>query len=117
MSCAVDPTAWGEQNRVKLATGKTHEWVLARTQRDAPTVDSVRETTIAVMGKWFAGTPLDVMFADAGTAVDGITVTNVSEQRPTPSAKGQRREQLDPLPILAPSERPPLYVSVTFNYR
>jgi len=117
MTCPVDAIAWGEKNRVTLVTGKTHEWVLARTTRDAPTLASVPVTARAVMGKWFDGTPLDVLFADAGTAVDAITVLGVTDQAPSPRAKDQRRESLDPIPLLASSKTPPLYVTVRFNYR
>lgn len=117
MSCPVDALAWGESNRVRVFTGKRQRWVLARTTRDNPTVASVPLTAKAVMGKWFEGTPLDVQFADAGDAVDDITVTNVSEELPPAPSGSQRREALDPVPLLAPSPRPPLFVTVEFNYR
>lgn len=117
MSCSVDAVAWGEKNRVALATGKTQEWVLARTTRDAPTLASLPETARAVMVKWFAGTPLDTMFADAGSSVDDVHVTAVSETAPVPKSTDQRRESLDPVPLLATSSSPPLYVSLRFNYR
>lgn len=117
MSCAVDPVAWGEKNRVALSTGKKHEWVLARTTRDNPTVDEVIMTARAVLVKWFDGVALDTMFADAGKAVDDVVVVAVSERPPVPSNADQRRESLDPVPLLAPSPVPPLYVTVRFNYR
>src|SRR5262245_8014144 len=117
MSCAVDPTAWGEKNRVQLATGKRHEWVLARTGRDLPTTESMVDTVRAVMVKWFHGIPLDVLFADAGDAVDDVRVLSVSDKPPPPSSGAQRREALDPVPLLAASPEPPLYVTVAFNYR
>lgn len=117
MSCSVDPIAWGKNNRVSLATGKTHEWVLARTQRDRPAVDDVIRTARAVMVKWFDGMALDVAFADAGDVVDAITVTSVLTERPPPQSGDQRREQCDPVPVLAPADRPPLYLRLTFNYR
>jgi hypothetical protein len=117
MSCSVDPIAWGEKNRVSLATGKTHEWVLARTQRDRPAVDEVVRTARAVMVKWFDGIALDVTFADAGSAVDAIRVDGVLTERPVPQSGDQRREQCDPVPLLAAADRPPLYVKLSFNYR
>lgn len=117
MTCAVDPTAWGEKNRVELATGKTQVWVLARTSRDNPTVDSVPQTARAVMVKWFSGVPMDTLFADAGDAVDDIVVTGVSEKAPIGKSTDQRRESLDPIPLLASGPTPPLYVTLRFNYR
>jgi hypothetical protein len=117
MSCAVDPIAWGEKNRVRLATGKTQEWVLARTTRDRPTQASVVTTARAVMVAWFHGLPTDVQFADAGDAVDDVQVIDVSESPPVSRAGDQRRESLDPLPLIASGPTPPLYVRVTFNYR
>lgn len=117
MSCTVDPSGWGEKNRVRLATGKTQEWVLARTTRDAPTQDSLVTTARAVMVKWFRGVPTDVQFADAGDAVDDVRVLSVSETPPAPKSGDQRRESLDPVPMIAAGKTPPLYVRVTFNYR
>lgn len=117
MTCPIDPIAWGEKNRVSLATGKTHEWVLARTMRDRPTIDSVVTSARAVVGKWFQGTPIDVVFADAGDAVDDIQVTVVSYEPPAPGPGDQRREELDPLPMLASAALSPIYVTVRFNYR
>ena len=117
MTCGVDPIAWGEKNRVRLSTGKTHEWVLARTTRDRPTLDTLPMTTRAVMSKWFEGTPIDVLYADAGEAVDAVSVLSVSDSLPVPPSKAQRREQLDPLPFLAPGPTPPLFVRVAFHYR
>jgi hypothetical protein len=117
MSCTVDPADWGEKNRVHLATGKTQEWVLARTTRDRPTQASVEKTARAVMVKWFHGIPTDVQFADAGDAVDDIRVVSVSETPPEPKAGDQRRESLNPVPLLAAGPTPPLYVRITYNYR
>lgn len=117
MSCAVDTQLWGEKNRVALATGMTQEWVLARTSRDKPTLGSVPETARAVMVKWFEGTPIDVLYADAGSAVDDVQVQSVSDVMPTPRATDQRRESLDPIPWIAAGENPPIYVRLTFNYR
>jgi hypothetical protein len=117
MSCIVDAAQWGEKNRVALATGKTQEWVLARTTRDNPTVSILPTTARAVMVKWFGGIPTDVQFADAGSAVDDVQVVSVSETLPVPKASDQRRETLDPIPLLAPGGAPPLYVRLTFNYR
>lgn len=118
MTCSVDPTAWGEKNRIQLGTGKRQRWVLARTTRDNPTVDSLEMTARAVMNRWFPeSTPVDVLFADAGTAVDDITIESVGESRPALGARDQRRESLDPLPMLAPGPTPPLYVALSFNYR
>jgi hypothetical protein len=118
MSCAVDATAWGEKNRVQLATGKVQRWILARTTRDAPTLGSVADTTRAVLVKWFPhSTPLDPLFADAGDAVDAITIHGIYDRAPAPGSKDQRRENLNPVPMLAPSSTPPLYVEVSFNYR
>ncbi len=117
MSCSVDAALWGEKNRVALGTGKTQEWVLARTTRDAPTLGSLPTTARAVLVKWFRGIPLDVQFADAGDAVDDVQVTGVTDTMPIPRASDQRREKLDPLPFIASGPTPPLYVRVTFNYR
>lgn len=117
MSCSVDVAAWGERNRVSLATGKTQEWVLVRTMRDNPTIDSVVATARAVLVKWFAGMALDTQFADAGDTVDAIDVVAVSERMPVPSSSDLRRESLDPVPLLAASPVAPLYVTVRFNYR
>lgn len=117
MSCTVDAVAWGEKNRVVLATGKTQEWVLARTTRDLPTIDSVVATARAVLVKWFDGLALDTQFADAGDAVDDISVISVSQNMPVPGASDLRRERLDPVPLLAASPLPPIYVSIRFNYR
>ena len=80
-------------------------------------MSSLADTAKAVMVKWCEGVALDVLFADAGSAVDDVTIISVSEARPAPSAKDQRRESLDPLPLLAPSASPPLYVKLSFNYR
>ena len=117
MSCAVDPIAWGEKNRVSLRTGKRHEWVLARTSRDNPSTSSLAETARAVMVKWFRGIPLDVLFADAGDVVDDIQVQAVTTEAPAPTAGAERRENLDPLPLLASGPSSPLYVKLSFNYR
>lgn len=117
MSCAVNEAEWGEKNRVELATGKTQEWVLARTTRDNPTLSSLPMTARAVMVKWFHGIPTDVQFADAGDAVDGVQVVSVSETMPTPKSTDQRRENLDPVPMIAAGSTPPLFVRLTFHYR
>lgn len=117
MSCSVNPTAWGESNRVQLATGKVQRWVLARTTRDRPSLSTVADTTKAVMTKWFAGSPLDTLFADAGDTVDAITLHAVMDAPPVPGSGDQRREALDPVPLLASSPTPPVYVDVSFNYR
>lgn len=117
MSCPVDAAQWGEKNRVALATGKTQEWVLARTTRDNPTMNNLPTTARAVMVKWFKGIPTDVQFADAGSAVDDVQVTSVTESLPTAKSTDQRRENLDPVPLIASGPTPPLYVRITFNYR
>lgn len=118
MSCSVDPSSWGAKNQVALGTGKVNEWVLARTTRDQPTLSSIPETARAVMVKWFPhSTPLDTQFADAGDAVDDVQVHAVSQAMPVPSSDDQRREALDPLPLLAASDSAPLFVTLSFNYR
>ena len=117
MSCAVDVVTWGERNRVRLFTGKRQRWTLARTSRDKPTQTSLVATTKAVLVKWFLGTPLDTQFADAGDAVDDVTVLAVSETPPPAPAGAQRREDLDPVPLVAAGLTPPLFVTIELNYR
>lgn len=117
MSCPVDPEKWAEQNRVELYPGKVNRWVLVRTLRDNPTPETLRDTTRAVMGKWFRDSGVGVMTAEASDAVDSISIESCSYSRPTPRKTDQRRESTQPVPLMAPSEHGYVYLTVDFNYR
>lgn len=117
MSCAVDPALWGKANRVRLFPEKVNQWVLGRTLVDSPTRQSVEDTTMAVLRRWFGDSGIGFLTGEASDAVDAIQIVDVAYERPIPRASDERRETLDPVPTLAPSPGGYLYVTVRFNYR
>lgn len=118
MPCPVDPTAWGKKNRVTLYPEKVNEWVLVRTSRDNPDRAYLVLTLRAVMAKWFGDyVGVGVHSAELGEVGDNVELVSYSHERPVPSPTDQTREKsTDPIPLLSPSEQPPIYLKVRFNY-
>ncbi|MGB1276518.1 MAG: hypothetical protein ACPG77_12285 [Nannocystaceae bacterium] len=114
MNCPVDPELWALDNRVTLHPGRVNRWVLVRTLRDNPTPELLLRSTIAVMGRWFGDSGIGITTGTAGDNVDSIAIESQSYTRPL-LMNSQRREQLDPIPMMRPGSV--IYLTVTFNYR
>jgi hypothetical protein len=118
----IDTDEWREQNRVKLFGGKVNRWILARTLRDNPSPSDLEGTLVAVMTKWFDGSPLDPAFSkllpDGNVAgvTDGIRIVRTSKTPIGFSVPAERRESLTSIPTVNP-EGGVVLLEVEFNYR
>ncbi len=118
----VDLDEWRSHNRVRLYPGKINHWIVARTLKDTPTPDDVKQTLYAVMNKWFKGSPIDpsIELEDGGRAgaTDGISVVAASKERLSVPNQTQLRSALTypPIPTIT-AKAPVVYIHVRFNYR
>jgi hypothetical protein len=118
----LDVDQWRAANRVPLFKDQVNWWVLARTLRDNPSDDDIRNTTQAVFLKWFGGWASEAIEAGQQTSAGPATqiqVRQISRDRltlPVGIASVARFEKLaaGPLPSV---EGTPAYVLVSFAWR
>ena len=116
----VDVDEWQRQNRVPLFPGKVNRWILARTLRDNPTPDELKDTLAATFSKWFGGMPFDPVLSSKGTTrsatADLIKLERVSKERLSFPQTARRREEL---PGISPTVRSGelVWLEVSFAYR
>lgn len=117
----VDVEEWRKKNRVKLYPGKVNHWVLARTLKDNPDDDDLKQTLFAVMNKWFKGSPIDpaLELSSGGRAgnTDAIQIVAISRSLIDPPAVMQTRDQLPYPPIPTVTAGPVVFIHVKFAYR
>ena len=116
----VDVDKWRTENRVPLFRGKINRWILARTLRDDPSPDDIKQTLAATFMKWFAGTSLDPALVFHGTTrsatADLIKLERVSKERLSFPKTARRREDLPGVvPLLRSGDF--AWLEVSFAYR
>jgi hypothetical protein len=116
----VDVDKWRVDNRVPLFRGKVNRWILARTLRDDPSPDDIKQTLAATFMKWFDGTTLDPALVFHGTTrsatADLIKLERVSKERLSFPKSARRREDLPGVvPVLRSGDL--VWLEVSFAYR
>jgi hypothetical protein len=116
----VDVDRWRTENRVPLFRGKVNRWILARTLRDDPSPDDIKQTLATTFMKWFAGTSLDPALVFHGTTrsatADLIKLERISKERLSFPKTARRREDLPGVvPVLRSGDF--VWLEVSFAYR
>lgn len=111
LSCDVNAAAWGAKNRVKLFPGQLQRWTwVTRASRDESERELADEATSRTR----------YYFANAGglsSAADSFNVERIARTPPPIRASYQRREKLDPAPLVESGSDPLVWITLTFALR
>lgn len=125
---SVDVEVWRRANRVPIFRNKINRWLFARTTRDNPNAETVREELYDAMVRW-SGKSVDFyLFSGGGVYVGDFDLVKVvraekSDAQGFPpfhlSDRLTRSQDLPygPLPTINAGGKPLVYFEVTFAYR